>query len=68
MADDIVINVDSPVVDAPVSVNFGSIFDGIRAGIDEIVEDVKSGSTVAMTGIFLALMFVVAGIYVWRKV
>ena len=69
MADDTInINVESPEVDAPVSVNFGGLFEGFRATIDEIVDDVKSGSATAMTGLFLATMFVVARIYVWRRV
>ena len=68
MADDININVESPQVDAPVTVSFGSIFEGFKDVIDGIVEDVKGGSSTAMTGLFLAAMFVVAGVYVWRKV
>jgi hypothetical protein len=70
MADEtpININIDSPQVDAPVQVSFGSIFEGFRATMDEIVDDIKSGSTVAMTGLFLGAMFIVAGIYMWRRV
>ena len=70
MADEpnININVDSPEVDAPVSVQFGSLFEGLRDTIDSIVDDVKDGSSTAITGLFLAAMFVVAGVYVWRRV
>ncbi len=68
MADDILINVDSPQVDAPVDVQFGSLFEGLKESIDGIVDDVKSGSATALTGLFLAVMFVVAGVYVWRRV
>lgn len=68
MADDILINVDSPQVDAPVAVQFGSLFEGLKDSIDGIVDDVKSGSATALTGLFLAVMFVVAGVYVWRRV
>jgi len=60
--------VESPQVDAPVSVNFGSLFEGFKATIDGIVDEVKDGSSTAITGLFLAAMFVVAGIYVWRRV
>jgi hypothetical protein len=62
------INVDSPQVDAPVEIKFGSLFEGLKASIDGIVDDVQSGSSVALTGLFLAVMFVVAGVYVWRRV
>lgn len=68
MADDVVINVDSPEVSAPVTVQFGSLFDGIRKGLDDIVKDVRGGSDEVLTGIFLAGMFVVAGLYLWRRV
>ena len=69
MADDTInINVDSPQVDAPVAVNFGGLFEGLKATIDDIVNDVRGGSDEAMTGLFLAAMFVVAGVYVWRRV
>ena len=70
MADEpnININVDSPQVDAPVDVQFGSLFEGLRDTIDGIVDDVKSGSATALTGLFLAVMFVVAGVYIWRRV
>jgi len=62
------INVDSPQVDAPVEVKFGSLFEGLKTTIDGIVDDVKGGSATALTGLFLAVMFVVAGVYVWRRV
>lgn len=69
MADDTInINVESPDVDAPVAVNFGGLFTGLKETIDGIVTDVRSGSDEAMTGLFLAAMFVVAGIFVWRRV
>jgi len=68
MADDVNISVESPQVDAPVSINFGGIFTDFKTAIDKLVDDVKGGSETAMTGVFLALMFVTVGIYVWRKV
>ena len=68
LANDVNINVDSPEVQAPVSVNFGSLFDGFRSNMDKFVSDVRSGSDEVLTGIFLAGMFVVAGLYLWRQV
>lgn len=69
MADDVInINVDSPEVSAPVAINFGGLFTGLKETIDGIVNDVQGGSDEAMTGLFLAGMFVVAGIFIWRRV
>lgn len=69
MADDTInINVESPEVQAPVAVNFGGLFEGLKATIDDIVNDVRDGSDEAMTGLFLAAMFIVAGVFVWRRV
>jgi len=68
MADDIVISIDAPTVDAPISVNFGSLFEGFKATIDGVVDDVKSGDSAAITGLFLATMFLVAGLFVWRRI
>lgn len=68
MANDVNVNIDAPQVDAPVSVSFGGIFTDFKNAVDNLVEDVKGGSATAMTGVFLAAMFVVAGVYVWRRV
>ena len=62
------ITVQSPNVDAPVSVNFGGIFDGFKTNMDNLVDDIKSGSPVVLTGLFLSGMMIVAGIYLWRRV
>ena len=70
MADDVVLNVDSPNVQAPVSVNFTGmgIVQSIKHGMDDLIKGVKSGSDEALTAIFLGGMFVVAGLYLWRRV
>ena len=72
MADSIaeIINVDSPQIDAPVTldINLGGIFTDIKATLDKIVNDVRTGDSYALTGLFLAGMFVFAGVYLWRKV
>lgn len=60
--------VESPDVDAPVSVNFGGIFTDFKNAVDDLVNDVKGGSAVALTGVMLAGMFVFAGVYLWRRV
>ena len=60
--------VESPQVDAPISLNFGGLFTDLKKSIDDIVNDIKSGSDEAITGLFLAGMFVFAGIFLWRKV
>lgn len=71
MADSIaeVINVDSPQVDAPMTLelNLGGIFTDLKTAIDGIVDDVRSGSSDAITGVFLAGMFVFAGVFLWRN-
>ena len=72
MADTIAetINIDTPQVDAPVTldINLGGIFTDIKATLDKIVNDVRAGDSYALTGLFLAGMFVFAGVYLWRKV
>jgi hypothetical protein len=70
MADGININVDSPNVTAPVSVNLSgiSIVDSIRNGLNEFVDNVKKGSDEALTVVFLGVMFFTAGLYFWRRV
>ena len=70
MADDVNINVDSPRVEAPVSVELSgiSIVEGIRNGLNEFVDNIKKGSDEALTVVFLGVMFFTAGLYFWRRV
>jgi len=70
MADGININVDSPEVSAPVSVNLSgvSIVDSVRNGLNEFVDNIKKGSDEALTVVFLGIMFFTAGLYFWRRV
>ena len=51
MADGININVTSPTIEAPVSVDFSgvSIIDSMRNGINDLVGNIKSGSDEALT-------------------
>ena len=70
MADDVVINVESPQIDAPVSVDasFENFFLGFKKMVDDIVNDVKNGSDEAITGVFLGGMFLIVAVYLWRRV
>ncbi len=65
-----VIKVENPQVDAPVQVDvqLASIFDGVKTSLTEIVDDIKSGESAVITTIFLAGMFVFAGVFLWRQV
>lgn len=60
------VTVESPniQVDAPVSVGF---FDGVQERLRELVEQVKQGDDEVMTALFLGTIFVVAGVFVWRR-
>ena len=72
MADNqININVDSPNVSAPVSIDWsggGTFVDSLRNWLDDFVNDVKNGADEALTVAFLGAMFFAAGLYLWRKV
>lgn len=49
-----------------VSVSFGNIFDGIGKSLDDFVAKIKSGSDEAITILTLSVMFVVAGVVIYR--
>ena len=70
MADDVNINVDSPKIDAPVSVELSgtSIVEGIKNGMNEFIDNVKKGSDEALTFVFLGVMFFSVGLFFWRRV
>lgn len=70
MADGININVTSPTIEAPVSVDFAgiSIVDSMRNGINDLVNNIKSGSDEALTTVFIGVMFFTAGLFFWRRV
>jgi len=70
MADGVNINVDSPEITAPVSVDLSgmSIVDSVRNGLNEFVDNIKKGSDEALTVVFLGVMFFTAGLYFWRRV
>ena len=64
------INVESPEVSAPVSIELSgqTIVDSFRTGLHDFVKNVRSGSDEALTVVFVGVMFFVAGLYLWRRV
>lgn len=70
MAEGININVDSPEVQAPVSVELSgtSIVESAKRGINELVSNIREGSDEALTAVFLGVMFFAAGLFFWRRV
>ena len=70
MADDVILNVPEAQIDAPVAINFNGmgIIQSIKHGMDDLITGVKSGSDEALTAIFVGGMFIVAGLYLWRRV
>lgn len=70
MADDVNINLDSPTIEAPISVELSgtSIVEGVKNGLNEFVSNIKEGSDEALTVVYLGVMFFVAGLFLWRRV
>lgn len=70
MAEGININVDSPEVTAPVSVELSgtSIVESVKNGLNEFVDNIRKGSDEALTVVFMGVMFFTAGLYFWRRV
>ncbi len=70
MADGVNINVDSPEITAPVSVQLSgtSLVDSVKNGLNEFVDNIRKGSDEALTVVFLGVMFFTAGLYFWRRV
>ena len=70
MADGVNINVDSPEITAPVSVELSgtSIVESITNGLNQFVDNLKKGSDEGLTVVFLGVMFFTAGLYFWRRV
>lgn len=70
MADDVNINLDSPEITAPISVELSgtSIVEGVKNGLNEFIQNVKEGSDEALTVVYLGVMFFAAGLFLWRRV
>jgi len=61
------INIESPNIQVDAPVNIGGFAEGIRDRLVEIVQKVREGDDEVMTAIFLGTAFVVAGVFVWRR-
>jgi hypothetical protein len=63
------ITVESPniQVDAPVDVGLKGLTEDISNRFRELVDAVKSGDDEVMAALFLGVAFVVAGVFVWRR-
>ena len=70
MADGVNINVDSPQVTAPVTVELkgNSIVESITQGLNDFIDNVRKGSDEALTVVFMGVMFFTAGLYFWRRI
>ena len=49
-----------------VDVSLGGLFSGVRDDLTDLVNKVKSGSDEAITVIALSLMFIAAGVVIYR--
>lgn len=63
------INIESPnvQVDAPVDVGLKGFTEDIVERVRNLVDKVKQGDDEIMTALFLGVAFVVAGVFVWRR-
>ncbi len=63
------ITVESPniQVDAPVDVGLKGFTEDISNRFRELVNALKSGDDEVMAALFLGVAFVVAGVFVWRR-
>lgn len=63
------INIESPnvQVDAPVDVGLKGFTQDIVDRVTNLVDKVKQGDDEIMTALFLGVAFVVAGVFVWRR-
>ena len=70
MADGVNINVDSPQVTAPVTVELkgNSLVESITQGLNDFIDNVRKGSDEALTVVFMGVMFFTAGLYFWRRI
>lgn len=69
MATEATFNIESPnvKVDAPINVGLKGITEDISERLRTIVEKVRSGDDEVMTAIMLGLSFLVAGVFIWRR-
>ena len=68
MADtNVVIESPNVTVDAPVEVGLKGFTEDITQRFTNLVDAVKSGDDEVMAALFLGVAFVVAGVFVWRR-
>lgn len=69
MANEATINIESPnvKVDAPVDVGLKGFTEDISERLRLIVEKIRSGDDEVMTAIMLGVSFLVAGVFIWRR-
>ena len=59
---------DVAVDKVDVAVNFqGSTLDGVRAWYNQTLQSVREGDDEALTTVMLSLAFLIAGVYVYRR-
>ena len=66
---DINFDIESPniTVDSPITVGLRGFADDIIGSIKTFTDKVREGDDEVMTLVFLSLSFVVAGVFVWRR-
>jgi len=69
VADEPSVNIQSPniQVDAPIDIGLKGFTEDIVERVRLVVDKVKGGDSEIMTVIFLGVMFVVSGVFVWRR-
>jgi len=63
----VVIESPNVQVDAPVEVGIKGFTEDITTRFKQLVDSVKSGDDEVMAALFLGVAFVVAGVFVWRR-
>lgn len=63
------VTIESPniQIDAPVDVGLKGFTEDITERLRLIVEKVRSGDSEVMTAIMLGVSFLVAGVFIWRR-
>ncbi len=67
---EVLIRVDTSVdvENVDVDLNFqGGAFDGVRAWFDDTIASIRAGDDEVMTTVMLSLSFIVAGVWIYRR-
>lgn len=62
------VEVQSPNVTIEAPVSIGGFIEGAIDRMNDLVEKVKGGDVAVMTSLFLGVSFIVAGVFIWRRV